>query len=185
MRAKIGPMRGGLTQPTPMLAESLEDQLTAFFDSHYDRMVRLAALVCHSQAEAEDAVQTAIEQAWKHRASLRDSKRLRWWLDRIVVRESIRLNRRPWWRRLTSTIESDDARLLLASAHDGTPDRLALRDAFAMLAPEQRATCVLHLHLGYTVGETADLMGTGIETTRSRLRLARQRLRAALAETDR
>jgi DNA-directed RNA polymerase specialized sigma24 family protein len=43
---------------------------------------------------------------------------------------------------------------------------------------------VLHLHLGYGVVETAELMGAGVETTRSRLRLARRRLRADLAEDE-
>jgi RNA polymerase sigma-70 factor, ECF subfamily len=185
MGETIEPMPRGLAEPTLVLGASLEDQLAAFFASHYDRMIRLAALVCHGGTEAEDAVQSAMEQAWKRRASLRDPQRLRWWLDRIVVRESIRLNRRSSWTRLTSTSESDEARLLRAPAEDSTPDRLALRDAFAMLSPEQRATCVLHLHLGYEVAETAALMGTGVETTRSRLRLARQRLRAALTEKDR
>lgn len=77
---------------------TLEDQLAAFFDTHYERMVALAALICHSGVSPEDAVQAAMEQAWRRRATLRDALRLRWWLDRIVVREAIRLNRKPWRR---------------------------------------------------------------------------------------
>jgi RNA polymerase sigma-70 factor (ECF subfamily) len=58
--------------------------------------------------------------------------------------------------------------------------RDALAKAFATLPPEQRAAVALHLHLGYTVQETADLVGVPIETVRSRLRLARERLRRSL-----
>jgi RNA polymerase sigma-70 factor (ECF subfamily) len=175
--------RAGTNTPVPE-AVGVEDQLAAFFDADYERMVRLAGLVCHNDVLAEDAVQAAMEQAWRRRSSLRDPDRMRWWLDRIVVREAIRLNRRPWWSRLTAAHTDEHAPLLPDLAGETTPQRLALTAAFAALTPEQRAACVLHLHLGYGVAETADLMGAGVETTRSRLRLARRRLRADLSEDE-
>ncbi|HEX4981592.1 MAG TPA: sigma-70 family RNA polymerase sigma factor [Ilumatobacteraceae bacterium] len=178
-------MRSTATETAVPRAADLEDQLAAFFDAHYERMVRLAGLVCRSGVLAEDAVQAAMEQAWRRRASLREPDRMRWWLDRIVVREAIRLNRRPWWSRLTATHADEHASLLPDPAGETTPHRVALVAAFEMLTPEQRAACVLHLHLGYGVAETAELMGAGVETTRSRLRLARQRLRAELSEDER
>lgn len=97
MGETIQPMRRTATETAVPGAASVEDQLAAFFDAHYERMVRLAGLVCHSGVIAEDAVQAAMEQAWRRRSSLRDPGRMRWWLDRIVVREAIRMNRRPWW----------------------------------------------------------------------------------------
>lgn len=181
MGEAIGSIQGDVTDPPLSGTLSLEDQLTEFFGAHYERMVRLAGLVCRGGVAGEDAVQAAMEQAWRGRASLRDPDRLRAWLDRIIVREAIRMSRRPWWSRLTWDAH-DEARLLPDPAGDMTPERLALNAAFAALAPEQRAACVLHLHLGYGVAETAQLMGAGVETTRSRLRLARRRLRAHLAE---
>lgn len=41
------------------------------------------------------------------------------------------------------------------------------------------------MHAGYTVAETAAMVGAPDETVRSRLRLARQRLRRELEETAR
>ena len=161
---------------------SLEQQLATFFDTHYERMTRLAGLICHAGVPAEDAVQAAMEQAWRRRASIRDASRLRSWLDRIVVREAIRMNRPPWWTRFATQPMDDQARLLPDPAREMTAERMALTSAFRSLPVEQRAACVLHLHLGYAVGETAELMGASVETTRSRLRLARRRLRAELAE---
>lgn len=184
MGETIQPMRSTASEPAVTGAANLEDQLAAFFEAHYERMVRLAGLVCRSGAVAEDAVQAAMEQAWRRRSSLRDSNRMRWWLDRIVVRETIRMNRRPWWGRLTATRPDEQASLLPDPAGETTPQRLALVAAFAALTPEQRAACVLHLHMGYGVVETAELMGAGVETTRSRLRLARRRLRADLSEDE-
>ena len=184
MGETIQPMRRTATEPAVPGAASVEDQLAAFFAEHYERMVRLAGLVCRTGIVAEDAVQAGMEQAWRRRSSLRDPDRMRWWLDRIVVREAIRMNRRPWWSRLTATHTDEHASLLPDPAGETTPQRLALTAAFEALTPEQRAACVLHLHLGYGVVETAELMGAGVETTRSRLRLARRRLRADLSEDE-
>jgi RNA polymerase sigma factor (sigma-70 family) len=180
----IQPMRPTATETAVTGAASVEDQLAAFFDAHYPRMVRLAGLICRTGHLAEDAVQAAMEQAWRRRSSLRDPDRMRWWLDRIVVREAIRMNRPPWWSRLTATQTDERPSMLPDPAGETTPQRLALTAAFDALTPEQRAACVLHLHLGYGVIETAGLMGAGVETTRSRLRLARRRLRADLAEDE-
>jgi RNA polymerase sigma factor (sigma-70 family) len=184
MGETIEPMRRTVAEPALSGAASVQDQLAAFFDGHYERMVHLAGLVCHSGDLAEDAVQAAMEQAWRRRSSLREPGRMRWWLDRIVVREAIRMNRRPWWSRLTATHTDEHASLLPDPAGETTPQRMALTAAFEALSPEQRAACVLHLHLGYGVVETAELMGAGVETTRSRLRLARRRLRADLSEDE-
>jgi RNA polymerase sigma-70 factor (ECF subfamily) len=185
MGETIQPMGHTVTDASVPLAGSVEDELAAFFEAHYERMVRLAGLVCRGGIVAEDAVQAAMEQAWRGRASLRDQARMRWWLDRIVVREAIRMNRRPWWSRLTATQTDEHASLFPDPAGETTSHRLALVAAFEALTPEQRAACVLHLHLGYGVAETAELMGAGVETTRSRLRLARQRLRVELSEDER
>jgi len=149
--------------------------LEPFVAEHYPRLIRLAALVARSVDEAEDAVQAALERAWRNRASLQDEAHLRPWLDRIVVREAARLARarRPHIQLIDATEGS-------RGGH--SDDRVALRTAFAELSIDQRASVVLHLYLGYTVSETAELLGIPVETVRSRLRVARDRLRHLLAE---
>ncbi len=184
MGSTIEPMPASPTEIALAEVSNLEDQLAAFFGTHYERMTRLAGMICHAGVRAEDAVQAAMERAWRQRGSLRDSTRLRWWLDRIVVREAIRMNRRPWWTRFSSQTDDYQAALLPDPAGEATDQRMALTSAFRSLSADQRTACVLHLHFGYPVTETAELMGAPVETTRSRLRLARHRLRAALVEDD-
>jgi RNA polymerase sigma-70 factor (ECF subfamily) len=167
-------------------ASDLEGQLADFFGLHYDRLVRLAALVCHADGSVEDAVQAAMEQAWRRRHTLRDPNRVRPWLDQIVVREAIRLNRRPWWSRFGRRIEAEPNPLEVPDRRPGVdPAWIALSIAFRTLPAEQRAVVALHLYEGYPVDETAELMGVSTETTRSRLRLARKRLRRELGEDER
>ena len=173
--------------PPPVTATGLvaETSLGHLVETQYPRLLRLARLICRDAADAADAVQIGLEQAWRHRAQLRDDAAAAAWLDRIVVREAVRVarSRRSWLDR----IRRIDSEVGWAEPSDpaGEPsaDRPALRAAFARLSPEQRAVIALHLHLGHSVAETAELVGAPVETVRSRLRLARERLRRELEET--
>jgi len=159
--------------------------IAAFVVEHYDRLLGLARIVCRDTADAADAVQIGLEQAWRKRSTLRDGALLRPWLDRIVTREAIRVsrNRSSWLGRLFSAraevawIETRDERA------SEPPTYMALRAAFGRLSPEHRAVVGLHLHLGYSVAETAAIVGAPDETVRSRLRAAKQRLRSDLEES--
>src|SRR5262249_60935799 len=71
-----------------------EATLDAFVRTHHARLTGLARLVCRDTSDAADAVQSAFEQAWRYRSSLRDPSSMRSWLDRIVVPEAIRQDRR-------------------------------------------------------------------------------------------
>jgi RNA polymerase sigma-70 factor (ECF subfamily) len=157
----------------------------AFVAEHYDRLLRLARLICRDSSDAADAVQVGLEQAWRRRATLRDDTLFRPWLDRIIVREAVRISKRRQSR--LSRLLSPSARVAWIEPPDpqvSDPSTfLALRTAFLQLSPDQRAVVALHLQLGYTVAETATIVEASHETVRSRLRLARQRLRRELEET--
>jgi RNA polymerase sigma-70 factor (ECF subfamily) len=170
----VGTKAPGFPEPTEALALAADDALELFVSEHYARLIRLATLVCRSVDEAEDAVQSGLERAWQKRAALRDPASLRSWLDRIVVREAIRAR----GRRLTTVdgIALDDRGV------ERLDDAAELRVAFGHLSAEQRAAVVLHLYMGYSTADTAAMLGVPIETVRSRLRLARDRLRHLLAE---
>lgn len=163
--------------PAGRADEVLVDQaaidLEAFVGEHYGRLLRLAGLIARSVSDAEDAVQAGLERAWRKRSSLTDESRMRPWLDRIVVREAIRAgSRRP-----------NEGELPADAVGPGRADEwTALRIAFSQLSAPQRAALVLHLYAGYPVTTTAELLGTPVETIRSRLRLGRERLRQLLSE---
>lgn len=149
--------------------------LADFVSAHYARLIRLAVLVSRSVDEAEDAVQTALERAWRRRETLQDRDRLRPWLDRIVVREAIRASQ----RRRPQTLSDRTPTPVMP---DASPTMAAVHLALDELSAEQRAAVVLHLYLGYPVSDTAAALDVPTETVRSRLRVARDRLRTLLAE---
>jgi RNA polymerase sigma factor (sigma-70 family) len=176
-----------LTQDPRSRAQTapVDRALVAFVSEHYDRLLGLAWLICRHQADAADAVQRGLEQAWRQRATLRDETRLRPWVDRVVVREAIRLGRRPWLRRVLSL----DSQVGWVEPSGGNESEMhewaAFRAAFGRLPADQRAVVALHLHAGYSVFETAAIVGAPAETVRTRLRRARDRLRVELGESER
>jgi RNA polymerase sigma-70 factor (ECF subfamily) len=181
MGRTIDEMLGARDESVSDAVVALEEQLAQFFEAHYARLTRLATLICHANVPVEDAVQAAMEQAWRRRHTLRDAARMQPWLDRIVVREAIRLNRRPWWKDVPHAADREESsRADPRTAAD--PAWIALAMAFRGLRIEQRAAVALHLYAGYSVDETAQIMQASLETTRSRLRLARQRLRHELSD---
>jgi RNA polymerase sigma factor (sigma-70 family) len=144
---------------------------------NYERLLRVAVLICADRGDAEDAVQVALERAWRYGDGLREPDKLPAWLHRIVVREAIRLERRR--RGLLARLLAAPREIVVGSAVERDRD-LDLQAALNGLSVEQRAVVVLHYYAGYSVAETAELSGVPLETARSRLRLARGRLRAAL-----
>jgi RNA polymerase sigma-70 factor (ECF subfamily) len=171
--------------PTVAAGRAASDAaMSAFVVEHYDRLVRFARLICRDAGDASDAVQVGLEQAWRRRSTLRDDDRIRPWLDRIVAREAVRISRgRQSWLRRLFTPDPDVSWIGPADKRASDPARYAaMRTALGELSPEQRAVVALHLHAGYSVAETARIVDAREETVRSRLRLARQRLRRELEE---
>lgn len=171
---------------------SIERDIAEFVVEHYPRLIRLAGLICRDAIDSEDAVQAALERAWRRRGTLQDSGSLAAWLDRIVVREAIRLGRdrrslRQRLERMLGDHDDIEIRVVRTGADPGTAvtSRAALRHAFESLPAAQRAVVGLHLYLGYSLAETADMVGAPLETVRSRLRLAREQLRFQLGEAIR
>ena len=181
----VGDIRFRATPPE----SAIDTEIAEFVAAHYPRLIRLAGLICRDAIDAEDAVQTGLERAWRRRTTLLDRASLAAWLDRIVVREAIRLgrDRRSLRARLEhllggqGDIEIDVARTE-ADPGSSVTTRAALRHAFEALPASQRAVVGLHMYLGYSLAETAEMVGAPLETVRSRLRLAREQLRFQLSE---
>ena len=162
--------------------------LEALLADEYYRLVRLAGVICRDPADAQDAVQAAVERALRSHDQLRDPAKVRQWLNQIVVNESIRVDqrRRRWWSHLTTgPREIEPVSDVADPAGGSSAAAAALRVAFDALPVEQRVIVGLHHYAGYSVAEAAAITGIPLETARSRLRLARVHLRHILDEATR
>ena len=147
-----------------------------------DRLYRLAGLLLSDAAEAEDAVQDALADAWRRYDELRDPGRFRPWLDRIVVngcRDRLRRRARIRFIPLVAGAEPSDVDPFRAFI-----ERDALLSGLRALEPDERIAVVLRYWADLSLQAIAERMDWPLGTVKSRLHRALRRMRAHL-EPDR
>lgn len=132
-------------------------------------------------AEADDVAQEALLAAWTGLASLKDPHGFRPWLFGIAWRKAgdrLRGGRRRAAR--------DGAWVEAATPGPGlaAEDRLALGEAMAALAPDERACVALCLGGGWSHGDAALALGLPLGTVKTHVSRGRSRLLAALGGCD-
>jgi len=138
------------------------------------RLLALAYSILHDRDQSADTVQDTLERALRFHSSLRDPERASAWLSTICVREARRRLRR---RRLTGFLPlrgSDPA----ATVPAADPD---LDRALRRLSPRQREVVALHYVYGYTLDETAAVLGCRPGTARRHLHRALDSLREEIS----
>ena len=167
---------------------SADRRLQARIESELPSLLALARRLTREEHDAEDAVQDALESAWKGRGQIRDPDAAGAWLRRILARRIVDVHRRradlpvggP--EELDSLIpDVEDPAAVLAAAEDERVLRAALRE----LAPADRIAIVLHDAEGWPAAEVGQLLGVGTEAAHKRVQRARARLVATLAEPHR
>lgn len=152
--AAQGPARSDGDGAGPEVAEAV----TALFDEHYTRMLRVAAMLLGDASAAEDVVQDAfmsVHAAW---GRIKDTSQAAGYLHRCVVNTArSRLRRRavaarlPLTRRTVAPSAEDDA---LAELGTG-PLLTALRS----LPRREREVVVLRHYLDLSERQTAEALG--------------------------
>lgn len=140
-----------------------------------DTMYRVAYTLVQNDADAQDATQSSVEHAYIALSTLRDRKRFRPWLLRILKNECYRILREK--KRLIPFDEVPDA-------SEEPFNTLDLKAAFARLSAESRLTVTLYYYEGYRIPEIAALLNEPEGTVKSRLSRARQALRQELTDEE-
>jgi RNA polymerase sigma-70 factor (ECF subfamily) len=148
--------------------------------------IRVAYAVLRRREDAEDVAQEAFVRAFRHFARLRDRDRFRAWLVRTTWR--LALDRRRGERRRLARDGEWDAGFPSSQAVAGEQaDELVARERAARLweaidaLPEKlRVTLVLASIEGHEVADVARLLAVPAGTVKSRLFLARKRLKEHL-----
>ncbi len=144
---------------------------------------RVAYSVLRQREDAEDVAQEAFAKAHRSFRQLRDRDRFRAWLVRMTWRLAIDRQRADR-RRLSRELEHADASTTSATADMQARLRSTeLWQAIDALPPKLRIVVVLANIEGHDVREVASLLGVPDGTVKSRLFLARQRLKEHLKWT--
>jgi RNA polymerase sigma-70 factor (sigma-E family) len=135
-----------------------EQAISALFATHWDRLVRLAALLVDDRGTAEDIVQDAFSATYEKWSRLRDTTAVLAYLQTSVVNGSrSRLRRRGVARRRTSALSVAPGPSAAEEA-EARAETHAVRGALATLPPRQRQVLVLRYYLDLNEGEIADVL---------------------------
>jgi RNA polymerase sigma-70 factor, ECF subfamily len=148
---------------------------------HRDRMWAVALRTLRDPDEAADALQDAFISAFRAVGSFRAESQVTTWLHRIVVNACLDRMRRRNAKPTSPLPEAGPQEP--AEPRDAMSQRetqLAVQDALSTLPEEQRAAIVLVDVEGYSVAETASILGVAEGTVKSRCARGRAKLAVLL-----
>jgi RNA polymerase sigma-70 factor (ECF subfamily) len=140
-----------------------------------DSLYRIAYTILQNDADAQDAAQEAMEQAYVSLPELKDRDKFKPWLMRILKNECYMILREK-----KQYVPLDDIR------EQGTEpfDALDLKEAFSRLSPESRLCITLYHIEGYRIPEIAAFLNEPVGTVKSRLSRARKAMRQDLTDQE-
>ncbi|MGH3532617.1 MAG: RNA polymerase sigma factor SigM [Mycobacterium sp.] len=146
------------------------------FYRHHRQLHRLARLSSRTPEDAADALQDAMLSAHRGAGSFRHDAAVSSWLHRIVVNACLDRLRR---NKTHPTTALDDI-YPVADRTAQVETAIVVQRALMRLPVEQRAAVVAVDMHGYSVADTAQLLGVAEGTVKSRCARARARLATAL-----
>ncbi len=163
--------------------EELEREFEARLVESSKLAFRVAFGVLRNREDAEDVAQEAFARAYRSFSKLRDRERFRAWLVRMTWRLAIN-RQRTNQRRMSRELRAEVMREPAAAETVASRERAAqLWQAIDALPEKLRLVTVLAGIEGHDIREVALLLGVPDGTVKSRLFLARQRLRERLEWT--
>ena len=168
--------------PGPIV--EIDDALACEFEACLAESSTLAFRVAYSVLrhvdEAEDVAQDALVRAYRRFAQLRDRTRFRGWLVRLTFRLALD-QQRATRRRATRETPHLPGEYGIAAAATADPVQMSrLWEAIDGLPNKLRWPLVLSAIEGHDIREVARLLGVPEGTVKSRLFLARRRLKECL-----
>ena len=160
-----------------------EDALERIFRRNVDSAIRLAYLITRNWATAEDAVQEAFLQAFRSLNSFQEERPFKPWFTKIVVNKAKRTKDRLDRGHLPYEIEEPNF-------HRGyEPEEHALEkegmdtlfQAINELDDNHRLPLLLKYVSGLTEAQIAETLNIPVSRVKSRLYVARQRLKKHIA----
>ena len=160
--------------------EGQRDAASGLVDRYQARLFNVALRMLNNVQDAEDVTQTVFLNAFQQLRTYDPRFKFFSWIYRMTVNESLNTLKR---RKPTVTLEDELEIRAPGTAADGVAeaeDRVGR--ALMGLKPDDRAVVVLKHFVSFSYQEIADVLGIPVQTVKSRLFTARERLRLALRE---
>lgn len=158
------------------LARIEKDEFAELIRENKIPMYRLAYGIMRNQAEAEDIVGEAIAKAYEHLGSLKDSKKFKPWIMKIVANEAKRQFAK---RKRIDLIEDVDTYDFHNNYDDynSHDNHTELWDVVSSLDEKHRFVIILYYYEEFNVREIAQILHISEGTVKSRLSRARNKLK--------
>ena len=137
---------------------------------------RMCLLYLHDLSLAEDAAQETFLKAWRAYDTFRGDASEKTWLMRIAINTCRDMQRTGWFRHMDRRVTPDD----LPSGSVQFPQESSLVNEVMALPRRYREVVLLHYYQGLSLAETAAVLGSNINTVKSRLMRARKMLKTQL-----
>ena len=151
----------------------------------FPRLYGVANLILRDPDRAQDAVQEALVQAWRHIGALRDPEAWDAWLHRLTVRACYRWARQVKRRNLVELhVVADPEPEPSGDFSLSVAERDRIGRELGHLPIDQRAVMVLHFYLDLPLTDAAEILDVPVGTVKSRLNRGLSALRVSMsAET--
>ncbi len=152
-----------------------KEQLGQLIIASEDMMYHVAKTMLDSDADCADAIQETIVKAFTKLHTLRQDSYAKTWLVRILINECYAIMRRE--KRIVSLEEYQGGETAIQPQ-----DYSDLYEALRQLPVDNRICVTLYYLEGYSVKETAKMLGITESAVKNRLARARNRMRSELEE---
>lgn len=170
-----------------VLVRQMKEGDKASFDLLYDKYknvaLRTAYLITGNLPDSEDVVQDTFVKVYLHCKELKNDSGFKAWMMQILVRTAYKTGKKKG-RELPDeeVIDKADTRTEKSSLEQVLvkEESRMLSEAIHRLPIKQRTVVILFYYQEYSVSEIARMLGSREGTVKSRLHVARERLRGML-----
>jgi RNA polymerase sigma-70 factor (ECF subfamily) len=162
------------------------DVFVRMVEEYADRVYNVALRIAGNEADAEDAMQSAFESAFREWPRFRGDSRPTTWLYRIAVNAALMrvraLHPSDYLSELPDEVEVRDWSASVVELAERSELQDVLNAGLSQLPPDFRAALVLRDIDGLSTAEAAEALEISVQALKSRLHRARALLRAHLAD---
>lgn len=161
------------------IAASDGDAFESLFDSYYPRLFAFLFRLTRSHGAAEELANDVLLTLWKDADRFRGESKVSTWVFGIAYRQALaHLRKRKFkWVPIAEHDITDDASGARFEREDW------VRRGIEALSPKHRLTVILVYFLGLSCEETAAASGVPVNTVKTRMYHARQKMKRHLVES--
>jgi RNA polymerase sigma-70 factor (ECF subfamily) len=160
------------------IASSNPRALEALYLKYHRRLARFVSRVTPRYENIEEIINDTFMTVWESATDFRHASQVSTWIFGIAYRTALNSLRRQ--KNHTDVRNLNDYTEQTIDPVQATEDLDWLTQGLDRLPLEQRLTLELTYHMGYSVGEIAEITNSPVGTVKARMSRARERLRKHL-----